>query len=85
MLDYILTNTLYRATMSDNSVRIGTIDEISQHFGDGVKSIDRASKQFKELKGFFSDLANYEQIHGHTYIEDYYPIWAKENENADIG
>lgn len=81
MLDYILRNTLYRVKTKNDEVHVGTIDDVSEYFGDGVKIFERLATphQFKELKDFFSKLEKYEAEHGYTYIEDFYNnVYAKE-------
>lgn len=83
MLDYILKNTLYKVHTKSGDEYVGTIDEISSYFDDGITSMERVdtAHQFKELKGFFSDLDKYSAEHGYTYIEDFYKIWDKSEVN----
>lgn len=85
MLDYILKNTLYTVNTTSGETHIGTIDDVSQYFDDGVTSMKRVPTphQYKELKEFFSNLDKYEAKNGPTYIEDFYKIYYNEENNND--
>lgn len=79
-LNAILEHTLYKVKTKTDQTFIGTIDEVSEYFGYGVKVFERvaANQQDITFKDFFTALEKYETTNGYTYIEDFYNnVYAK--------